>query len=300
LSGDFQRELDELEAKADREEAGVSSEESGGSKKKRRRRRRHRRKPEPLIEVASRLYVLAKAMGLTSKEILTRWEASGGEKNTGFLLNNHMSTITPEQASTIQAWFDRDDEESSGEKTNETESVEGDAPTKARRRRRGVPKAESDDAVEGSNEDTQQPADGESGSGRRRRRRRRRGGSRSGDGGETSTTPEGQSTQESDSSTEPEAEEASPSKERSRKRTPKAADDAVAKAEEASPDDAKPKRKRSRRRRKKDASSEVATETLTEPVVEAAPAKPRRRTLYSSRRKLPPGAANDAITKVNS
>ena len=300
MSGDFQRELDELEAKADREEAGASPEESGGSKKKRRRRRRNRRKPEPLISEVSRLYVLAKAMGLTSKEILTRWEASGGEKNTGFQLNNHMSTITPEQASTIQAWFARDDEEPAGEQTNETELVKGDPPTKPRRRRRGVPKVEAADATDGSNEDTQQPAEGESSSGRRRRRRRRRGGTRSGEGGETSATSEGQSTQESDSSTEPAADEANPAKGLASKRTPQTADDAVTKSEESSPDDAKPRRKRSRRRRKKDASPEVTAETPSEPVAEAAPAKPRRRTLYSSRRKLPPGAANDAITKVNS
>jgi len=300
LSGDFQRELDELEAKADREEAGESPEESGGSKKKRRRRRRNRRKPEPLIEVASRLYVLAKAMGLTSKEILTRWEASGGEKNTGFLLNNHMSTITPEQASTIQAWFARDDEEPAGEQANETELVRGDTPTKPRRRRRGVPKVEADDAVVESNEDTPQSAEGESSSGRRRRRRRRRGGSRSGEGGETSATSEGQSTQESDLLTEPAADEANPAKGLAGKRTPQTADDPVTKSEETSPDDAKPKRKRSRRRRKKDTSPEVTAETPSEPVAEAAPAKPRRRTLYSNRRKLPPGAANDAITKVSS
>jgi hypothetical protein len=61
-----------------------------------------------------------------------------------------------------------------------------------------------------------------------------------------------------------------------------------------------PKRKRSRRRRKKDDSPEVAVEAPSEPVVEAKPEKPRRRTLYGSRRKLPPGAANDAITNVNS
>lgn len=304
LSGDFQRELDELEAKADREEAGTASEESGGSKKKRRRRRRRRRKPEPLIEIASRLYVLAKAMQLTSKDIIARWEASGGEKNTGFQLNTHMSMITPEQASTIQAWFVVDDDEPASQQSNQAKSAQSDAADKPRRRRRGVPKVESDDAVIESNEDTQQPAEGESGSTSRRRRRRRRGGSRSGDGGESSTAREGQSVEESDSSDKSVEKEAKAVKKRVSKKASQKADDAAANAEETAAGDAKPKRKRSRRRRKKDVSPDVVaeapSEAPSEPVVEATPAKPRRRTLYGSRRKLPPGAANDAITKVNS
>jgi hypothetical protein len=300
LSGDFQRELDALDAKADREEAGESAEETGGTKKKRRRRRRRRRKPEPLIEVASRLYVLAKAMGLTSKEIIARWEGSGGEKNTGFQLNTHMSMITPEQASTIQAWFAGDDDEPAVEQTNVAESAEGETTSRPRRRRRGVPKAESDDATVESSEDTQQSAEAEPSSSSRRRRRRRRGGSRSGDGGESSTSREGQSVEESDSSNKPVAKEAKAVKKRVSKKASQKADDAATDAEETSTGDAKPKRKRSRRRRKKDVSPEVVAETPSEPVVEATPAKPRRRTLYGSRRKLPPGAANDAITKVNS
>jgi ribonuclease E len=300
LSGDFQRELDELDAKADREEAGESAEETGGTKKKRRRRRRRRRKPEPLIEVASRLYVLAKAMSLTSKEIITRWEGSGGEKNTGFQLNTHMSMITPEQASMIQAWFAGDDDEPTGEQTNVAESAEAETTSRPRRRRRGVPKAESDDATVQSSEDTQQSAEAEPSSSSRRRRRRRRGGSRSGDGGETSTTREGQSTAESDSSTKPAAEDAKTSRKPANNDASQKTDDPATESQETSTGDAMPKRKRSRRRRKKDDSPEVAVEAPSEPVVEAKPEKPRRRTLYGSRRKLPPGAANDAITNVNS
>jgi len=252
LSGEFQRELDALEAEADREEA-EEAEPAASTTKKRRRRRRRRRKPAPLIEAASRLYVLAKAMGQTSKEIIARWEASGGEKNTGFVLNSHMSTVTPEQASTIQAWFDRGDDEQEGEQSEPT--------------------------AEAPSEDQPKP--------RKRRRRRRRG-----SGGADEAGAGEQAASDELDTAEPEQK---PRKKRARKKAAKKAVSAETPAEDTASEgdgDAGPKKKkRSRRRTRKKA--EVAAES---PPADDQPQKPRRRTLYSSsRRKLSPGTAGEAL-----
>ncbi|MDP7029923.1 MAG: Rne/Rng family ribonuclease [Phycisphaerales bacterium] len=258
LSGEFQRELEALEAEADREEAKDSSEgEAAGGSRKRRRRRRRRRKPTPLIETASRLYVLAKAMGLTSKEIIARWDASGKEKNTGFVLNSHMSTVTPEQASTIQGWFDRPEE------GGETESA--DATTEA---------ADESPAEE-------QPAP------RKRRRRRRRGSASQEETASAEQKPE-------DSSDASEA-QPEPDKKPRKKRAAKKASRKSAETEPADGDgDAPPKKKRARSRKRKKAEGDATQ-------ADDMPKKPRRRTLYSSsRRKLAPGAAGEALAQSES
>jgi ribonuclease E len=230
-----------------------------------------------LIEVTSRLYVLAKAMELTSKDIISRWEASGGEKNTGFVLNTHMSTITPEQASTIQAWFQYDQDEAEQQSTDREQAQDVASPS---------PRGASDG---------QGSEDEESGSsGRRRRRRRRRGGSRRDDGDALQTA------EPTEFEAEPAA-TAKPVKKRAQKKAEQKAESHVdAPDETSSSEETRPRRKRSRRRGKKAAEQSSPAEPTTEPKAEESSPKPRRRTLYSSRRKLPPGAANETIPKVNS
>ncbi len=255
LSGEFQRELDALEAEADREEADEPTAEA--TSKKRRRRRRRRRKLTPLIEVASRLYVLAKAMELTSKEIIARWEASGGEKNTGFVLNSHMSTVTPEQASTIQGWFEKLEEPQGGE--------------------------DADDSVEPPVDDEAKP---------RKRRRRRRRGSGGSEPVEASSQASGEVSEDSD-----EKQASKPRKKRAKKKAAKKTREASEPAaEETSDGDTPAKKKRSRRRTRKKADTKPEATPA-----EDMPEKPRRRTLYSSsRRKLAPGAAGEALAQSES
>ena len=240
LSGEFQEELAQLEAQADAEEAEAAKEEAAKSKKKKRRRRRRKKLP-PLIEKTSRLYVLAKAMDVKSKDIVERWQASGGEKNLGFVLNNHMSSVTPEQASVIQGWF-------AGAAADDAE--------------RSTPvKAVEDDA--------------EASEGEGKRRRRRRGGRGRGRG---RASAQGTAANESAAASED---------------TPSERD--------AADDDPPKKKKRSRRRRSSKAKSESSTgsETSAKSAAKAAGTedapKPRRRTLYGSRRKLNPGEAAEVL-----
>ncbi len=269
LSGEFKRELDALEAKADKAESESAAKEA--QPKRKRRRRSRRRKVKPLIEVASRLYVLAKAMGMTSKEIIARWDASGGEKNTGFVLNTHMSMVSPEQASLIQGWFAPKREVPPGEDAEASEE-ESDTPKKPRRRRRRRGKRGGGDEAAEAAPETKQPstevaaASEESTDSAPRRRRRGRG------------------------------------------RRPGSVEDSAAKTETPSGDpvvaeEPKPRKKRTRKKAAKKAAAKVDQDQppADEPKPESKPPPAsRRRTLYGSRRKLPPGKASEAIAQSES
>ncbi|MCH2142168.1 MAG: Rne/Rng family ribonuclease [Phycisphaerales bacterium] len=256
LSGEFQEELAQLEAQADAEEAEAAKEEAVKSKKKKRRRRR--KKPAPLISETSRLYVLAKAMDVKSKDIVERWQASGGEKNLDFVLNNHMSSVTPEQASVIQGWFagitDTADEEADAATTEGVEAEGAEASegeVKRRRRRRG---------------------------GRGRGKGRGRAAANQADAQSTSESSEAAATGDSEDAS---GDSTPPKKKRSRRRRPAKS---KAETESASEEQASPKQTR-----RSKAGVEPKTDT-----VEEKPA-PRRRTLYGSRRKLNPGEAADVL-----
>ncbi|MDP7069970.1 MAG: Rne/Rng family ribonuclease [Phycisphaerales bacterium] len=296
LSGEFQRELEALDAEAEREEEAERGEEAEQSQERKpagrkRRRRNRRRKPAPLIESPSRLYVLAKAMGVTSKQIIMRWEASGGEKNTGFQLNSHMSRVTPEQASTIQAWFARDEEPAPvSDASSGTEQADTTAPKKPRRRRRrggkssrsGADAPPSDDAAEptaseGAPEETPAP--------RRRRSRGTAGAAASDAGGEQ---------------VESTKEEKAPSRKKRRRRSkPAAQTDSVVETKEdaaAKPGRKKRAAKKAKAKQARPSGKEAPSESkpADDTAAEPAPAKPRRRTLYGNRRKLSPGEAESA------
>ena len=248
LSGEFQKELEAIEAEG--EEVADGDE---GTRKKRRRRRRRRKRPAPLIDKASRLYVLAKAMGQTSKDIIARWDASGGEKNAGFVLKSHMTMVTPDQAAVIQGWFQADAVEPEPDSSGADDtSAEGGAEDKPKQRRRT-----------------------------RRRRGRRSGHSESGEDTRAGIVEAAEETA------------SPPQKKRARK---KAAKKAAAQVD-ASEGEKKPTRKKSSR--KKPVKAEPKTSSGDKPSGEdAAPSKPRRRTLYGSRRKLAPGESAAAIKKA--
>jgi ribonuclease E len=273
LSGEFQRELAELEAQADAEEAAeeaAAKEETADKEEtvkptRKKRRRRRRRKVASLIDTPSRLYVLAKAMELKSKDIIARWEKSGGEKSVGFTLNNHMSTVTPDQASIIQGWFGESQDNQEPEATEPAASESTDAP------------------VDSSEESDDQLGDG-------KRRRRRRGGRGRGRGRGRSSQPT--SEEGADSTASPVA--ASPSQE--------------SKQDEEQPAS---KKKRSRRRRsssrsKGDGETKATDSSAVEPTStpqakeksepKAEKPAPRRRTLYGSRRKLNSGEAAGVLS----
>ncbi len=263
LSGEFQRELAELEAQADAEEAAAKEETAKPTRKKRRRRRR--RKVAPLIDTPSRLYVLAKAMELKSKDIIARWEKSGGEKSVGFTLNNHMSTVTPDQASIIQGWFGESQDNQEPEATEPAASESPDAP------------------VDSSEESNDQLGDG-------KRRRRRRGGRGRGRGRGRSSQPTSEDGADSTASpvaappsqeSKQDQEQPASKKKRLRRRrsSSRSKGDGETKATDSSTVEP--------------ASTPQAKEKV-EPKAEKA--APRRRTLYGSRRKLNPGEAAEVLT----
>jgi ribonuclease E len=304
LSGEFQRELEALDAEAEREEEAEQVGEQKPAGRKRRRRSR-RRKPAPLIEAPSRLYILAKAMDVTSKQIIKRWEESGGEKNTGFTLNSHMSTVTPEQAASIQAWFARDEElnDANGAAAEGAAAEPDDAaPVKKTRRRRrrgrGGGRATEDEVVVADappKDSSESEAEVAEAAPRRRRRRRSRGGS----GEAESTTPAVAET------AEPSAEEKVPAKKKRRRRSKASVSSEAATdvSEKAPPKPARKKRaakkakaKENEKASKQDTPTPAADKAAAAPAKSDPPAKPRRRTLYGSRRKLGPGEAGSART----
>ena len=295
LSEDFARELDEIEAQALREEKAETaakaagkvspdtsekasgdsdgdasgSGKSTGGRKKRRRRGRRRRTIEPLINEPSRLHVLAKLMEITSKEILAKYIDAGGEEATGFSIKSHASSVTLEQAVIIQGWF----APSPPEPTAETSSDGGKVATS---------QGEESTTEEG---------------GTKKRRRRRRGGRGRrrrgpGDGVEsTDTAAAGAESAEASATSD----EVSPEP---------ATEASGTEAEARNP------RTRNRRVRKKaanktdtsgsdrDAGGERAEAPRADAAVEEKPAaKPKRRSLYGSRRKISPGEAAVAKAK---
>ena len=312
LSGDFKRELDELEAKADKADAERQneSEDKVAPLKKKRRRRSRRRKLTPLIEAPSRLYVLAKAMEITSKEIIEKWTTCGGEKSVGFGLKSAMSTVTIENASVIQGWFVPESTRSPVEETSSDDAEttdENQAPKRGRRRRgrgrRGSgsgegtgakagqesisteesPSSESDDSSRAESDSQEKPRR------RRRRGRRRRGGD---DGGAVESTP----TETVESRSESESTDDSPKKPSRRRRGGDTAPAVEVAAE------AKPHKKRTRKRAAKKAAAKVEGDStssaeLQSDTVPKKKAPARRRSLYGNRRKLSSGQVSDAMAE---
>lgn len=293
LSGELMKELEELDEEADDEDMEIvdfsedgegDAQSSGdGSRRKRRRRSRGRRgrgrraaaapTVEPPIEAPARLYVLAKKIETDSKEILRRIAECEEDVVGEWAIKNHMSMVTPEQATVIAGWF--------------VEPAE--------------PVAEESDADAAGDTESEEAAP------KRRRRRRRRRGSRSGeDSGDTESSETSETSETGDADESGEDSEEAPKKKRRRRsrrrKSTKAEGDAgTDTADESSDDDSddKPARKRTRRgsrgRGRGRKSGEAAESgdgdgavavAAAEPAAEAAePAKPKRRTLYGASRR---------------
>jgi len=196
LSGELMKELDELDEEAELEElSAVDSDasedgeaEGDGTRRRRRRRSRGRRggrgrkasstpaSVESPIESPSRLYVLAKKIDTDSKEILRRIAESTDESVKTWVVKNHMSMVTPEQASVIAAWFveaaEPADAEAAEPGTDSTDT-DADAPRRRRRRRRRRGSRGSGDQEESATEGEASEGDGDEEDAPRKKRRRR-------------------------------------------------------------------------------------------------------------------------------
>jgi ribonuclease E len=288
----------------------AAGEEGGGGRRKRRRRRRRRGKggatetgsetetesataddeaaakaPEPVVDEGPvRVHVLAKAYGITSRDIVERCAAEGLDG-----VKAAMSSVGGETLATIRAWY----EPVSTATPTETESAETDAASRAT----DAPSP----AGAGNAGDADEPGEG----GRKRRRRRRRRGK--GGGAESEATDASQ-TGEAAAVTDGEAESADVGEDGS---------------EGGDDDDSKPRKRRRRRggrRRSKnrdgetedgdgspaDESSsadsgggggrgkETGSDTGATPTIEtAANSTPKPRALYARgrTRKISPAAA---------
>ncbi|MDG2201161.1 MAG: Rne/Rng family ribonuclease [Phycisphaerales bacterium] len=208
LSGELMKELEELDEEAEQEElkaaasdaAGPDADagedgdgEEDGTRRRRRRRSRGRRggrgrKPsstpvsvEPPIDSPSRLYVLAKKIDTDSKEILRRIAESTDESVKTWVVKNHMSMVTPEQAQIIAGWFVEVTEPAEPEVADkESESGDEAAPRRRRRRRRrrgSRGSGEQDESAsdgEESVESSEEDGDEQEAPKKKRRRRSRR------------------------------------------------------------------------------------------------------------------------------
>ena len=293
LSDELLKELDELDEEAENETEEAASEPAKSGRKKRRRSRggRGRRGKSATvkspIDAAARLYVLAKKLGVTSKDILAKIAEADKDVVADWAVKNHMSTVTPEQATLIAGWLAP--EEASAETADEPQPEGGEESEGGGRRRR------------------------------RRRRRRRKGGSD--ESGESAGETSAESSAESDPESAGTEDDEAPKKKRSRRgsrggrgRRGRKADDAATESAsddvdaEASDDDA-PKKKRSRRGgrgRRKPSTEQVESTDQSTATAEASPgpsveseAKPvkKRRTLYGGSRR---GVSKDEIDAARS
>ena len=312
LSGELMKELDELDEEAELEELGAAESaasedgegegegegEGDGTRRRRRRRSRGRRggrgrkasstpaSVEPPIDSPSRLYVLAKKIDTDSKEILRRIAQSTDESVKTWVVKNHMSMVTPEQASVIAAWFveaaEPADAEGAEPDTDSTDT-DADAPRRRRRRRRRRGSRGSGDQEESTSDGEASEVDGdeEDAPKKKRRRRSRR--------NKTTTSAEEAGAEESTGDSSGDSEEMSGEAKTGRKRSRRGS------------------RGRGRGRKPSGESTDAAaTESTTDstPVAVAsspdggdadAKPKPQRRTLYgSSRRGLSKSEVNAA------
>ena len=124
LSGELAKELEEI----DRQEEAEAKE--AAKKKKTRSRRSSSQKPtdsepaEPIKPV--RLYVLAKELGNTAKDIIGKFNELEEDARGDLELKSHMSMVTGDQVKIIKSWFNPEPAED-----------EEEAKPRRRRRRRG-------------------------------------------------------------------------------------------------------------------------------------------------------------------
>ncbi|MBM43994.1 MAG: hypothetical protein CMJ36_03140 [Phycisphaerae bacterium] len=275
LSGELMKELDELEEEADQDddEIVVEAEEAPRSSKKRRRsrggrgRRGRGRKPvvEPPIEAAARLYILAKKLNSSSKEILEKITAADAAEVEGWSIKNHMSTVTPEQAMVIAGWL-APPAEAEQEGSEEETPKRGGRRRRRRRRRSGGDGESSGEAKEqsdtGEDKDEDEPAP--------RKKRRSRRGSRGGRGRRKKSGGEGDDGQ-------PEA-EASEGKKKKRGRR-----------------GGRGRKKKTTTTGSSDSAETKSPESTSEPKPKPEP-KPKRRTLYGGSRR---GVSKSEIDKAH-
>jgi len=295
LSGELAKELEEI----DREEEAEArqAEEARKSRRSRSKKKKARTEPAPEVETKPvRLYVLAKSLGLTAKQILEHFQSLDESDRGDLEIKSHMSMVTPEQSVLIRSWFKTESEEVSEE--------EGSKPRRRRRRRggrgrRGRGKSDADRAETTETSGTDETAeasdsDSEDSPPAKKKRRSRRRKSKASSADET-VQEAGSETKQVEDDAEGDASPPSTRKKRRRRRKSSKSEQGtegqdVADSDSSDSDDSKSSgAKKSRRRsgsgRKKKAVT-ASEETVSEPAGETEPKPKPRRRLYGSRRGL--------------
>ena len=296
LSGELAKELEEI----DREEEAEArqAEEARKSRRSRSKKKKARTEPAPEVETKPvRLYVLAKSLGLTAKQILEHFQSLDESDRGDLEIKSHMSMVTPEQSVLIRSWFKTESEEVSEE--------EGSKPRRRRRRRGGrgrrgrggksdADRAETTEAS--GTEETAEASDSdlEDSPPAKKKRRSRRRKSKASSADET-VQEVGSETKQVEDDAEGDASPPSTRKKRRRRRKSTKSEQGtegqdVADSDSSDSDDSKSSgAKKSRRRsgsgRKKKAVT-ASEETVSEPAGETEPKPKPRRRLYGSRRGL--------------
>ncbi|MBG83777.1 MAG: hypothetical protein CMJ40_04425 [Phycisphaerae bacterium] len=288
LSGELAKELEEID-RQEEAEAKEAAKKKGRSKKGSSSKSKETGPVKPV-----RLYVLAKELGLTAKEIIQKFKELDEDAQGDLELKSHMSMVTGDQVKIITGWY----------KPEDAEEEDGGKPRRRRRRRggrgrRGRGRGNTEEAQTGSgeNSDAESSDDNEVSSDssqeeaapkKKRRSRRRR--SKASEGDEPASTATEESA-ESDSAHAPE-EQAGTTKKRRRRRRRRSggssesgdASSGQQPSEGGSSDsEPKPAKKKSKTTRRKKAVVSSDGDKAA-PASQEAEAKPKPRRLYGSRR----------------
>ena len=297
LSGELAKELEEI----DRQEEAEAKE--AAKKKKTRSRRSSSQKPtdsepaEPIKPV--RLYVLAKELGNTAKDIIGKFNELEEDARGDLELKSHMSMVTGDQVKIIKSWFNPEP----------AEDEEEAKPRRRRRRRggrgrRGRGRGGAEDNQSASNDEAETRTDSAAAEGdsseesqedsaprKKRRSRRRRGKSTDGDES-VSANPEEQVDSDSRESSEEQSQGTTKKRRRRRRRRSGGSGSTSGSSEvqqnaegDAGSMEPKPAKKAARKTSKKKTTVSKSDGDSVEnpPASEEAKPKPRRR-LYGSRR----------------
>ena len=302
LSGELAKELEEIDRQEEAEAKAAAA-----RKKKTKSRSSKKKSSTPKSPAADpvkpvRLYVLAKEIGTTAKEIILKFNALDKESLDGLELKSHMSMVDSEQAQIITGWFKQDvaeDEDEAGK------------PKRRRRRRggrgrrgRGRGSADETQAVSTGQEATssEEPADSseqddEKPKKKRRTRRRR---SKASDGqGQSPASSESEADSESTSSDEESSTGTKKRRRRRRRRSGAAGETAQASSEQPAASservDGADKKKSTKARKKSSKATEDSPTTPPAQATQEAEPKPKRRRLYGSRRGI---SATDAKARA--
>ena len=297
LSGELAKELEEIDREEEAEAQQAEAQQVAQERKSRRGQQKTKAEAVPEENAKPvRLYVLAKQLGITAKDVLEKYNGLSQDEQDGLDIKSHMSMVSPEHVKLITSWFKDESEQNTEDEESKPRRRRRRRGGRGRRGRGGKSDAERTDEAEADGEeqqDTEESAETEDSGGTKKKRRSRRRKSKTSD---ATDSP-------SEDSSDADGDETAPSPARKKRRRRRKSGGGERTSEEATQSDsakesestdsdegkssrgAKKGRRRSGggRRKKTTASSEAA---VAEASVDTEPKPKPRRRLYGSRRGL--------------